>query len=175
MWWNKSFENQIWQKERYCQVANKAAEFVRLLSVSWNPRGDAATSWSDDRRFGLWDIELSVCRVSNRRCVRFVSSIPLKSMQRIKAWKVTLRLRAYNETLLQQIGNSGNFGICRLTLITADLICMFCVWITVIGYFLEWNFSLQLYPAYIHRGPWYVPAIHTVRLRFRGLTLRDLD
>ena len=39
---------------------------------------------------------------------RFVSSIPLKSMQRIKAWKGTLRLRAYNESLLQQIGNSDH-------------------------------------------------------------------
>ena len=27
----------------------------------------------------------------------------------------------------------------------------------------------------MHRGPLYVPAIHTVRLRFRGLTLHDLD
>ena len=86
-------------------------EFVRLLSVSWNSRGDAATSWFHDRRFGLWDIELSVCRVSNSKCVRFVSSIPLKSMQRIKAWKGTLRLRAYNESLLQQIGNSDFWNL----------------------------------------------------------------
>ena len=40
--------------------------------------------------------------------LRFVSSIPLKTMQRIKAWKGTLRLRAYNESLLQQIGNSDH-------------------------------------------------------------------
>ena len=107
-WWDKSFENQMWRKRKDCQVANKAAEFVRLLSVSWNSRGDAATSWSHDRRFGLWDIELSVCRVSDRKCGRFVSSISLKSMQRMKAWKGTLRLRAYNESLLQQIGNSDH-------------------------------------------------------------------
>ena len=98
----------IWRKEKYCQVANNPAEFVRLLSVSWNSRGDATTSWSHDRRFGLWDIELSVCRVSNRKCGRFVSLIPLKSLQRIKTWKGTLRLRAYNESLLQQIGNSDH-------------------------------------------------------------------
>ena len=70
-------------------------------------------------------------RVSNRKCVRFVSSIPLKSMQRIKAWKGTLRLRAYNESLLQQIGNSDHqwlfLEFAVLPLITADLICMFCV------------------------------------------------
>ena len=51
-----------------------------------------------------------MCQVSNRKCVRFVSSIPLKSMQRIKAWKGTLRLRAYNESLLQQIGNSQSIA-----------------------------------------------------------------
>ena len=67
-----------------------------------------------------------MCRVSNRKCVRFVSSISLKSMQRIKG---TLRLRAYNESLLQQIDNSDHqflvFAV--LPLITAVLICMFCV------------------------------------------------
>ena len=47
-----------------------------------------------------------MCQVSNRKCVRFFSSIPLKSMQCIKAWKGTLRLRAYNESLLQEIGNT---------------------------------------------------------------------
>ena len=52
-----------------------------------------------------------MCRVSDGKCGRFVSSIPLKSvksMQRMKAWKGTLRLRAYNESLLQQIGNSDH-------------------------------------------------------------------
>ena len=29
-------------------------------------------------------------------------------MQRIKTWKGTLRLRVYNESLLQQIGNSDH-------------------------------------------------------------------
>ena len=42
--------------------------------------------------------KLQVC------AVRLIN--PLKSMQRIKAWKGMLRLRAYNEPLLQQIGNS---------------------------------------------------------------------
>ena len=58
-----------------------------------------------------------MCRVSNLKCVRFVSSIPLKSVQRIKEWKGTLRLRAYDESLLQQIGRSSVviFRICRLT------------------------------------------------------------
>ena len=68
-----------------------------------------------------------MCRVSNRKCVRFVSSIPLKSMQGVKG---TLRLRAYKQSLLQQ---------------------------------------------YIHRGPCNMPAMYTVRLRFRRLTLHDLD
>ena len=43
-WYDKSFENLIRRKEKYCQVANKAAKFVRLLSVSGNSRGDTATS-----------------------------------------------------------------------------------------------------------------------------------
>ena len=46
-------------------------------------------------------------------------------------WKGTLRLRAYNESLLQQIGNRDHHWLfleyAVLPLITADLICMFCV------------------------------------------------
>ena len=42
------------------------------------------------------------------KCVRFVSTIPLKSMQRIKPWKGTSRLRAYNESSPQQIGTSDH-------------------------------------------------------------------
>ena len=49
-----------------------------------------------------------VCAEFQASVFVFVSSIPLKSMQRIKAWKGTLRLRAYNESLLQQIGNSDH-------------------------------------------------------------------
>ena len=83
----------------------------------------------------------------------------------IKALKgTTLRLRAYNESLLQQNGRSSVviFGICRFTS----------------NNFLEWNFNLKLYrsKAYINRGPCKVTAINIIhRLRFRGLTLHDLD
>ena len=44
--------------------------------------------------------KLQVC------AVRLIN--PLKSMQPIKAWKGMLRLRAYNKSLLQQIGNSDH-------------------------------------------------------------------
>ena len=44
--------------------------------------------------------KLQVC------AVRLIND--LKSMQRINAWKGMFRLRAYNESLLQQIGNSDH-------------------------------------------------------------------
>ena len=62
-----------------------------------------------------------MCRVSNRKCGRFVSSIPLKSMQRIKTWKGTLRLPAYNESLLQQIGNSDHNSQQVIVIISGNL------------------------------------------------------
>ena len=72
-----------------------------------------------------------MCRVSNRKCVRFVSSIPLKSCNVLKRGK---ELKGYELTTshccnrLVLVIISGNFLEFTVLLpITADLICMFCV------------------------------------------------
>lgn len=59
-------------------------------------QGDTATSWSQNRRFGIWYIELSLCRVSNRlQCAWFVSSIPSKSMERTRKGNYQIYAQCY--------------------------------------------------------------------------------
>ena len=60
----KRLKSITWGKERYREVSINWHSLYDRLSLSGNVRGGVAISWSQNRRIGIWYIELNVRRVS---------------------------------------------------------------------------------------------------------------